>query len=64
MSNTKQTKVPRKIPRESAITFQLESSLKKKLEVAARRQDRSVSFIVRSAVEKLLAGMKEDQAAA
>jgi predicted transcriptional regulator len=58
------TKVPRKISRESAVTFQLEASLKKKLEVAARRQERSVSFVVRSAVEKLLEGMKEDQAAA
>lgn len=46
--------------KESAVTFNLEPSVKTKLEKVAKSQDRSVAYIVRSAVEKLLA----EQAAA
>jgi predicted transcriptional regulator len=61
---SKQTKVLRRNQKETAVTFQLEPALKKRLEKAARKQDRSVSFIVRSAVQQLLDGMKEDGVAA
>lgn len=46
------------------ISLQVETALKNKLEKVARIQDRSVSFIVRTAIEKYFEGMKQEGAAA
>lgn len=51
----KTPKRAKEAPLEEAVTFQLESDLKRKLEDLAIEQRRSVSFIVRSAVEQFLA---------
>lgn len=40
--------------KKSQVTFELASSLKEKLERYAQREKRSISFVVRSAVEQLL----------
>lgn len=50
----KTPKRAKEAPLESAVTFQLDSDLKRKLEDTAKEQRRSVSFVVRAAVEEFL----------
>jgi len=64
VTHSKQTKRIRRTPKESMISLQVETALKNKLEKVARIQDRSVSFIVRTAIEKYFEGMKQEGAAA
>ena len=64
MTTSKQTKRIRRTPKEAMISLQVETALKNKLEKVARIRDRSVSFIVRTAIEKYFEGMKQEGAAA
>jgi predicted transcriptional regulator len=47
---------PRRKPKDAAISLEVESSLKRKLEEIARAEDRSVSHVVREALRRYVEG--------